>query len=62
MVNDRFLLADRYGFERVDAWFSADHGEPRSWGADCGDFFKNGRRIKLTAITCDLSRSAEGPR
>src|ERR1700751_1903998 len=31
-------------------------------GAGCGDFFKNSRRIKLTAITCDLSRSAKGPR
>jgi len=61
MVNDRFLLVARYGFERVDARFAPGIGNRTVAHAESRDFCKKALQIKVNAITWDLSRAAKGP-
>jgi len=65
MVNDRFLLAALYDFERVDAPPASLRitGNRNPAGSEGGDFFwEKAPQIKVAAITWDLSRTVKGPR
>src|SRR5579883_636246 len=69
MVNDRFLRAAFYDFERLDARAAcstpqANHRKPKTCGRGTARrfFWPNAPQIKLTAITWALSKVLKAPR